>query len=546
LAKELVATGYAALGAGRWTEARDAFESALAAGETGEACIGLATALWWLGESRPSVTHATRAYALFRQAGAVDSAVECAVWLGITYKANFANFAAANGWLGRAERLLEPLEPGSLHGWANVARAYRMADLATAETLARRAAELARTADDVDLELSALSQLGLIRVGQGSIDDGFALIDEAIAAALGGERANLDTVVYTCCDMLNACELAGDLERAAQWCRVADDFVDRYGCPFLYAECRIYYGSVLSAKGRWIDADRELNAGLQITEDACPGLYARALTRLAALRVRQGRLEDAARLLSGVGVEGDAETTLSLALLLLAREDAGGADRRLSQRLEQLAENRIHLAAALDLLVDARLGTDDVEGASNAAERLSELAARAGSRGLDALSSGARGRVSTARGDTEAAAAELEAALAAWTALEQPYETARTRLELGRAFAATADDAGVEHLRRALADFEQLGASLDRDRVAAMLRSVGVTARTGAQDTGPLTGREKEVLQLLAAGLSNPEIAERLFISRKTASHHVSHILAKLNLRNRAEAAAYATTVTRK
>lgn len=79
---------------------------------------------------------------------------------------------------------------------------------------------------------------------------GFALIDEAMAAALAGERSTLDTVVYTCCDMLNACELASDVERAAQWRKVADDFVERYGCPFLYAECRIFYGSILAAKGR--------------------------------------------------------------------------------------------------------------------------------------------------------------------------------------------------------------------------------------------------------------------------------------------------------
>ena len=81
--------------------------------------------------------------------------------------------------------------------------------------------------------------------------EGFALIDEAMAAALAGECSTLDTVVYTCCDMLNACELASDVERADQWCRAADDFVKSYGCPFLYAECRISYGSVLTAKGRW-------------------------------------------------------------------------------------------------------------------------------------------------------------------------------------------------------------------------------------------------------------------------------------------------------
>jgi hypothetical protein len=197
------------------------------------------------------------------------------VWLAITYKSNFANFAAANGWLGRAERLLEPYDPGPLHGWVQVARAYRMTDLDQAEQLAEQAARIARAARDVDLELVALSQIGLIRVGKGQADAGFALIDEAMAAALAGERSNLDTVVYACCDMLNACELVSDIERAAQWCKVADDFVARYGCPFLFAECRIFYGSVLAAKGRWADAERELDAGLRITDGACPGLHSR-------------------------------------------------------------------------------------------------------------------------------------------------------------------------------------------------------------------------------------------------------------------------------
>ncbi|MGH8967835.1 MAG: hypothetical protein ACRDXB_21280, partial [Actinomycetes bacterium] len=318
-------------------------------------------------------------------------------------------------------------------GWTRVARAYRMADLDTAEELTVRAVDLAREAGDTDLELVALSQLGLIRVGQGQTSAGFALIDEAMAAVLAGERSTLDTVVYTCCDMLNACELASDVKRAAQWCKVADDFVQRYGCPFLYAECRIYYGSILAAKGQWNDAERELGAGLRITDGACPGLHAKALIRLAALRIRQGRLEEAEQLLShlGAGVAAEAEEALPVAALLLARGDAPAASRNLEQRLDHLAEHRTHLVAALDLLVDAYVAADDRDAATATAQRLADLAGSAESDRLDAVVAGAQGRVSIAWGDPEAAIAHLEAALRLWShRLIQKPATTLTDLEV--------------------------------------------------------------------------------------------------------------------
>jgi tetratricopeptide (TPR) repeat protein len=368
-----VADGPAALAEGRWEEARAAFEAALARGEaeTGQACFGLAMALWWLGENRACVDRYSRAYALYRASGDVEGAARCAVWLAITYKSNFANFAAANGWVVRAERLLEPFDPGPMHGWVRLARAYRMTDLDEAEELTGWAVRMARTARDVDLELVASSQLGLIRVGKGLTDAGFALIDEAMAAALAGERLTFDTVVFACCDMLSACELVSDIERAAQWCQVADDFVARYGCPFLYAECRIYCGSVLAATGRWDDADRELNAGARITDGACPGLHSRALVRLAALRLRQGRLEEAKGLLAAAGGDIGAETEgwVLAAALSLARGDALAAARRLEQHLRHLQEHRLQLGAALGLLVDAYLDAGHLDPAAGAAAR---------------------------------------------------------------------------------------------------------------------------------------------------------------------------------
>ena len=76
--------------------------------------------------------------------------------------------------------------------------------------------------------------------------------------------------------------------------------------------------------------------------------------------------------------------------------------------------------------------------------------------------------------------------------------------------------------------------------MAAFLRSLGVSGRTGPKLLGQLSQREIEVLRLLGEGLTNAEIAARLYISTKTVATHVGNLFAKLQLRNRTEAAAFA------
>jgi ATP/maltotriose-dependent transcriptional regulator MalT len=538
------AAGRAALEAGRWVEARAAFAAALADEETAEALDGMGAALWWLGETRSSVEYSERAYARFRRAGDALQAAITAMSLSVTYISNYGNHAAAGGWLARAERLLGDVDPNPLQGWFWLLRGYLETDPGRAQELQGRALEVARVSGDVDLELCALGDLGLTLVTVGRVEEGLALVDEAMAGTLGGEHSRLDTVVSACCDMLVACDLAGDLQRAIQWCQVADQFIRRYGCPFLYARCRTLYGGILVAKGEWAEAAQELEAAIRMADGAGPASHAEALARLAELRLRQGRLEEAEALLPEHG--GGRAAARTAARLRLARGEPSVAVGLLERCLENHGEPHIHgenhlqAAAALEMLVAAHLAQGDLETATRAAVRLSVLAGAEDQGQVAALAALGSARVAAAAGRPEKAAARLERSLDLFSRLDLPYETALVRLELARTLAAGHAEMAVAEAGNALGVFERLGASSDADATGALLRSLGAPGRSGPKNVGVLTRREQEVLRLVGLGLSNPEIAQRLFISRKTAAHHVSNLLAKLGVKNRAGAVAYA------
>jgi probable non-F420 flavinoid oxidoreductase len=378
----------------------------------------------------------------------------------------------------------------------------------------------------------------------GEADAGLALIDEAMAGALAGENSRLDTVVFTCCGMLVACDLAGDLQRATQWVRVADEFTRRYGCPFLYARCRTLYGSVLVGRGQWTAAERELAAAVRMAEGAGTAVHGEALARLADLRLRQGRLEEAEALLPDLG--GGRLAARTAARLRLARGEPAVAVGQLERSLEDHGEPSIHgehhlqAAAALETLVAAQLAVGDPDGAAAAAARIAAIAGDQDRGHVAALAALAASRVAAAGERPDHARSQLEKALALFSRLDLPHETALVRLELARALATSHPALAVAEAGGALGAFERLGAARDADATASLLRSLGAPARTGPKHVGVLTKREQEVLRLVGLGLSNPEIAQRLFISRKTAAHHVSSLLAKLGVRNRAGAVAYA------
>jgi DNA-binding CsgD family transcriptional regulator len=540
--ESLVATGQAALQAGRWDEARSLFESVLQKRETAEALLGLGEAWWWLGDPRRTVEYYERGYVHCRRARDADRAVWAALWLALTYGADFGNPAAFSGWLGRAERVLRDSGGSEMAGWFRLVQAHDTSDLDRSRKQAEQVLDVARNAGDFDLELCTLGFLGEILVAMAEVDRGLALIDEAMAGTFGGERSRLLTVVFTCCNMIAACDLAADIERAAHWCRAADGFIQEYGCPFLHARCRAGYGGILVATGRWIEAEQQLDAAVRLARDTYPPIHAGALGRLGELRLNQGRLEEAELLLNRVADHPAA--VIPNARLRLARGEPAVAVALLQRRLSCQGDGWLEQASIFELLTEAHLAASDLESATAAADNLTDLAHRHCREVISARAARARGALIAARDASCDAVAHLEEALVRFMAAGLPLETARTRLQLARLLAERQPEVAISEARMALSAFDQLGASADADTAGAFLRSLGVTGRSGPRNAGVLTRREMEVLRLVGHGLTNPEIAERLVISRKTASHHVSSVLAKLGLRTRAEAAAYAARIT--
>jgi DNA-binding CsgD family transcriptional regulator len=538
VAEDALSRGHEALVSGDWDRARRAFEEALDLTDSPEALDGLGRALWWLREERGAVVHRERAYAGFRRDGELARAARIALWLSREYGLAFGNDAAARGWLQRAERLLQDVAPGAERGWLDLTRSEAVRDAPTAASLATGALEVALATGDTDLELRALAQLGLVEVTLGETERGLTRLDEAMAAVTSGEPATLETFADICCTLMLACERAGDSERPQQWSAVLDDFVRAHDHVTLLAFCRTCCADVYAANGRIDAAETELETA--VSELTVAGQRSRCIppsARLAEIRVLQGRYDEAEQLL--VGLEGEPEALQARVAVRMARGEPAAAAALLTHRLDEIGWTSLVAAPLLAQLVESRLREGHLDAAVAAASALAAIAATRGRDRVEAQAVTALGRIALAEGREDAADLLLEG-VNRFAALGARLDAARTRLELARSLSVGSPEVAVDTARRARTELEALGALRDADAAASLMRSLGAKGRAGPRATDLLTRRETEVLRLLAEGLTNRQIAGRLFISPKTAEHHVGRVYSKLDLSTRAEAAAYA------
>ena len=212
---EALSAGRAALARGAWEEARVSFAEALAVEESGEALEGLSWAAWWVDDVEACFDLRERAYRRYREAGDLRGAARLALWLGDDYLEFRGEHAVASGWTQRAARLLEELDPVPEHGWLAVFEAHAAlggGDTARAHRLAGEARELGRRLGAVDLEMFAVATEGAALVADGEVAAGMRRLDEAAAAALGGEYEDLRAAGWTCCYLIGACEQVRDFE----------------------------------------------------------------------------------------------------------------------------------------------------------------------------------------------------------------------------------------------------------------------------------------------------------------------------------------------
>ncbi|MFD7688204.1 AAA family ATPase [Streptomyces sp. NPDC059781] len=492
-----------------------------------------------------------------------------AAWFWVQRSRLTQALARGDGWaeLGTAQDLVRGLPPSEVHAevLASAASWSMLHDPGPdAMAAAERAVEYARMVGARDIELNARLTFGGLMVDAGGIDTGLAEMYEVKDRAT---ELGMDMVVARAhVNLPSVLEGVGRSEEAAGLLHEGVHLTRRLG--LLDSEGWVWgnLAESLHTLGRWDEAARAAANAQRLEQSAKP--RAGGSMRLAYLAYDRGDIAEAARRLADARTffgTHDPMPQYALPMKWVAIGIAAAEDR--------LPDARAELLAALDaglppgtqrygwpLLLAATTAEADAHGAPATEPGRPEI--------LDRIRAAARTlttgvpvwqaydlwlRAELLRAEGRTAPDAWSAAVAAVEPLERPYDLARVRFRLAEALLATGagDDErarATELLRLVTAVADHLGAAPLARSATLLAQRARLALPSATREPAPaapadalgLTSREHDVLRLVAAGHTNRRIAEALFISPKTASVHVSNILAKLGVSGRGEAAAVA------
>ena len=517
---------------GPWLELYQALAARDPAGLDAAELEALAEAAWWLCRTGDSIAARHRAHAAYRRASDDRGAARTAARL---FHDHFyrGEHAVAVGWLRRGFRQVER-DPGCVErGWLECAQAelhLHQGPLEQAAGHAAAATETARANGDNDLAAIALQLQGRALVAAGGVEEGLALLDEAMTFVLAGELAPLYTG-WVYCSVVLACRDLADLRRAGEWTEAARRWCRELPATTPYSQglCRIYRGEVLALRGEWDEAEAELRLAHDELLPHRPGGAAEASYGVGEVLRRRGDLAAAEQAyLAAQRLGWDPQPGLALLRLAQGRVAAAAAALRPALASPPPVDRFAH-ARLLAAQVEVSVAAGALDPAREAARQLAAVEERLPSPVVSATAATAAGALRLAEGDPAGARERLRHALGLWRDLGLPYEEAKARLLGGAALRMLGDtEGGRVEIEAARAGFQRLGAAADARQATAVLH--------GGQPRRLLTGREVEVLRLVASGMGNREIAGALQLSEHTVARHVQNVFAKLGVSSRAAA----------
>jgi class 3 adenylate cyclase len=468
-----VAAGREAAGRGAWQEAYDHFapvEKSL----TADDLVAFAEASFWTGHLNEAIQIRERAYAAYLDAGDDDQAAVLALWISRDYFGK-ADLAIAGGWFSQAERLLEGKPESPALGYLAVSKGFNAlmgGDLEGAMENSNRALDLSQRFGDRNLGAMALVGRGRALILKGEVDDGLKLLDEATAAAIGGELEPWTTgLVY--CTTITSCQGIGDMRRATEWTKAANSWCDRLDVKGFPGACRVHHATLTRLQGDWSRAEEQAVQACHELQGFDAWTTAAGFYEVGEIRRRRGDFA-AAEESYGQAKEWGRDPQPGLSLLRLAQGKTETATAAIKRSLGN-AEDPLGRIRRLPAQVEIALASGDLKTARASAEELEQLAdvfmiesVRAPA--FDAYVHLAWGQIRLHENDAEGAVEELERAVERWRSIGAPYETAEAQMLLGLAFRRIGEeDAARDELRAAKSAFEKLGAALAAERTSELL-----------------------------------------------------------------------------